>query len=608
MKEGDGAVERQRLTLSLANLPPKDAAKSDVVGGGSAAGVLNVLSLSDRSRLLSLVDEPTFEGPTALHSFIASLEGQVSVIKGDSLVLLDDSNSYWWLVRLIKTDEIGYVPAENIESPLERLARLNEKRNVILGCVGQNDGPLETDEVPAVGAASTSPCFPNSASVSDSSATHVRKVAFAPTLEIFEDFELDSDSDDDDQHLDSQNTADYAPSDHEDNHIADSLPASPTSSVPPSPTVAPHSLASSLEGGATIGASIDIFGNANTLLSNHSTFATSQPIVARKSSLTFFSKLRANTLTTKPIERPPISKPPIPNPRAPNRTRRDEYRINGNETSDVPHDYLLNSLDGAGGDAKPPINVLRVYAGNVDLQATFKTVALASETTTRDVLAAVLRRFKLAPPDAYYLSVLHMDSLERQLPDDARVQAVIEELQRRRLPGVSEKGGGGGGPRGNVRERVRADGTVVSRVRVNGDKIIKVILNRRFEERDQSPDGPVAGIVTTGRLLVRVFMETEGQSRHRTYKTLNVDSADTIEGVLDLAKRKFNFDLKEGAEYELCTLLQGTDIVLNSSQKVSSILLHGRNTFQETDLFLRMTRRRSMETFAVTPPRTPDRV
>lgn len=65
----------------------------------------------------------------ALHTFVATLEGQVCVIRGDNLQLLDDSNSYWWLVKCVKTDEIGYIPAENIETPYERLARLNRQRN-----------------------------------------------------------------------------------------------------------------------------------------------------------------------------------------------------------------------------------------------------------------------------------------------------------------------------------------------------------------------------------------------------------------------------------------------------------------------------------------------
>lgn len=54
------------------------------------------------------------------------------MVKGDSLLLLDDANSYWWLVRVLKTEDVGYIPAENIETPFERLARLNKHRNVDL--------------------------------------------------------------------------------------------------------------------------------------------------------------------------------------------------------------------------------------------------------------------------------------------------------------------------------------------------------------------------------------------------------------------------------------------------------------------------------------------
>jgi len=85
----------------------------------------------DRSSSLSIPNESIdFDLVYSLHSFAATVEGQASVVKGDSLVLMDDSNSYWWLVRVLKTQEIGYIPAENIETPFERLARLNKHRNV----------------------------------------------------------------------------------------------------------------------------------------------------------------------------------------------------------------------------------------------------------------------------------------------------------------------------------------------------------------------------------------------------------------------------------------------------------------------------------------------
>lgn len=70
------------------------------------------------------------------------MEGQANATKGDMLVLLDDSNSYWWLVRVVRdhtvgmlsreqgTHYLGYLPAETIETPQERLARLNKHRNI----------------------------------------------------------------------------------------------------------------------------------------------------------------------------------------------------------------------------------------------------------------------------------------------------------------------------------------------------------------------------------------------------------------------------------------------------------------------------------------------
>ena len=67
-----------------------------------------------------------------MHTFIATVEGQANATKGDTLILLDDSNSYWWLVRIVKDNTIGYLPAEHIETPSERLARLNKYRNVEL--------------------------------------------------------------------------------------------------------------------------------------------------------------------------------------------------------------------------------------------------------------------------------------------------------------------------------------------------------------------------------------------------------------------------------------------------------------------------------------------
>ena len=52
-------------------------------------------------------EEIDFDFVYALHTFVATVEGQANATKGDTMVLLDDSNSYWWLVRVVKDSSIG---------------------------------------------------------------------------------------------------------------------------------------------------------------------------------------------------------------------------------------------------------------------------------------------------------------------------------------------------------------------------------------------------------------------------------------------------------------------------------------------------------------------
>ncbi|KAL2124371.1 hypothetical protein VTJ04DRAFT_736 [Mycothermus thermophilus] len=85
-----------------------------------------------------------FDFVYALHTFVATVEGQANATKGDTMVLLDDSNSYWWLVRVVKDSSIGYLPAEHIETPTERLARLNKHRNIDLSSSMLGDQPDKT--------------------------------------------------------------------------------------------------------------------------------------------------------------------------------------------------------------------------------------------------------------------------------------------------------------------------------------------------------------------------------------------------------------------------------------------------------------------------------
>jgi hypothetical protein len=67
-------------------------------------------------------DNIDFDSVYALHAFVATVEGQANANKGDALLLMEDENTYWWLVEVLHSGEIGYIPAENIEvNPLTSL-------------------------------------------------------------------------------------------------------------------------------------------------------------------------------------------------------------------------------------------------------------------------------------------------------------------------------------------------------------------------------------------------------------------------------------------------------------------------------------------------------
>lgn len=63
--------------------------------------------LGRESVCLREVEDIDFDFVYALHTFQAVVDGQANATKGDTMVLLDDSNSYWWLVRIVKDGTIG---------------------------------------------------------------------------------------------------------------------------------------------------------------------------------------------------------------------------------------------------------------------------------------------------------------------------------------------------------------------------------------------------------------------------------------------------------------------------------------------------------------------
>ncbi|RKP02491.1 hypothetical protein CXG81DRAFT_7542, partial [Caulochytrium protostelioides] len=232
----------------------------------------------------------------ALHTFIANLEGQVCVMKGDALLLLDDANAYWWLVKCIKTEEIGYIPAENVETPYERLARLNRQRNVLATALPEHL-PLDDYTDATHGGVSLAADMDEG-----------RLVRFATMhTEICEITSGEASSDDGD-------------------------------------------------------------GDARAADGGHAK--------------------------------------------------------HGEPTSTDP----AAVADGAA--PATPRNVLRVYAGNIDLKATFKSVEIRDDMTVGELLATAVKRFRVTnAANEYYLSVLHMDSQEKPLSEDQNIMVVLQTLR-----------------------------------------------------------------------------------------------------------------------------------------------------------------------------------
>ncbi|OHE94448.1 SH3 domain-containing protein [Colletotrichum orchidophilum] len=175
------------------------------------------VSLIDDSRYIACgwgneclheAEDIDFEFVYALHTFVATVEGQANATKGDTMVLLDDSNSYWWLVRVVKDSSIGYLPAEHIETPTERLARLNKHRNIDVVAPSMEEMNLsDLDQLSATMLGDQS--GEKSKSTFKTALRKKKKtVAFAaPTFVDYSDYDYSSDEDEVDELLSQQEGA-----------------------------------------------------------------------------------------------------------------------------------------------------------------------------------------------------------------------------------------------------------------------------------------------------------------------------------------------------------------------------------------------------------------
>ncbi|KAJ3396239.1 hypothetical protein HDU92_003697 [Lobulomyces angularis] len=433
---------------------------------------LNDKDLEDQISLQTPLDENVpidFSRVYALHTFVATLEGQVCVIRSDPLELLDDSNSYWWLVKCIKTDEIGYIPAENIETPFERLARLNCQKNHKIEEIFDDTNSTLNLKKPK------------------------RNLIFADGVNVV-----------------------YLNGEQEVSVYCDE---------------------------------IDPFNESEYTLSFDNNDSEK---LNRKLSKTF----RTSFLFKK------FLKP------------KRENSIN------LSQDDALSTDLGK----SEPINVLRIFAGNVDLKATFKTVAINKHMKISDLLEASVKKFRInnASPKEYYLSVLHMDSQEKRINEDDKLFEFLDALRHKSLPGV--------GDFTKVKHSVVTSGKISS-VKVNDDNIIKIIINKKLNLFEKNYH------------LMRVFMydDEDDTGKIRLYKTIGVDSMATVDTVIQLSIKKFKLEKEEGYEYSLHSIFKDLGCVFNSfkfsnfyldekrdgSENIRNILQIGDGTSHDIDFVLR---------------------
>ena len=98
-RSGPQAMEPAMSTSVQEEILSKEANMQDKDVKQDADTIEETSSLISSSPSIEDDGDIDFDLVYALHTFVATVEGQITVKKGEVLVLLDDSVSYWWLVR-----------------------------------------------------------------------------------------------------------------------------------------------------------------------------------------------------------------------------------------------------------------------------------------------------------------------------------------------------------------------------------------------------------------------------------------------------------------------------------------------------------------------------
>lgn len=218
-------------------------------------------------------------------------------------------------------------------------------------------------------------------------------------------------------------------------------------------------------------------------------------------------------------------------------------------------------------DNNGAIIVLKVFSGNYDFKATYKTVAVTKTTTVNEALKLALVRFKvpgavsfkqaqqagfIAPvpsinsasvitedisvgiipnvENSYYLSVVHGDSKEKKLHPNDRILDVLFKLQTKSaVPGVAQS---------SQKEFIKHMKYVTSRgkvssIRTPNDSEIKFLINLKSPSNDDFAVG--------NSLLIRVYLFGDhfNSGTLHSAKTIVAESSATVRDVVGKAIQKF---------------------------------------------------------------------
>ncbi|KAJ3130231.1 hypothetical protein HK100_008154, partial [Physocladia obscura] len=436
------------------------------------------------------------ENVYAVSTFVATVAGQATVLAGDVLQLLDDSNAYWWLVRCVQRNEWGYIPAINVETPNERLARVNVKRNVIIGQAtpeevlgesrsifslkrrkSQRKPSTNNSALSVYSQTSNGSSFLQIGPVNGNFASPItsprRRITFALVPIVFT-HEIDDDYED------------YVDDDFSDRSSANPVngniivPTNIDCSLSP-PTLIEISDSNSTNntgdqnGRSSPTTSEDSYPHEYSQIAGSNQLAFGQsnlpnlPSQSRLKGKSSLSKMMDRVFAKKgkeePVERgfSPKSLNASPLANAP--------VVKVPPTFPVIVQTQLPQLPTP--RSSPPI--IRIYPGNIDTLTTYKTIPFTPTCTAAKLLSIALARFKrdnpnifdqMSPnsprfagdgrsgsdnsnsssvnsndpnPGDFYLSVLHMDSCQRVLENDVVVWEFLEALRKKdTLPGLSK--------------------------------------------------------------------------------------------------------------------------------------------------------------------------